>query len=568
VLHLENFKGSRNREQLVKQATGRYYTGELVGRRLALETAAAYYGGQPTGQVIRVLDPFGGDGRLVEWLIEAWYQSGFPDVQWDVAVWDLDSVGFDAARSRFKRLIKAYRAKCRIRFSTLDTFLEASRKRSSFDIVITNPPWELLKPDRRELASLNSTRKTQYISRLRAYDRWLSEHYPLSQPRRKFAGWGTNLSRVGLEAGLSLVKQGGMMGVVLPASILADDQTVSLREHLLTHHSLMSATHYPAEAKLYGSADVASIALTLSAGTAPAPSLAVTAYDVRADRFTQSTMSLDYEVLKRFGYTVPVSFDPSVLKITQDLTQRFPSWLDLESAPGGLWAGREIDETGIHQWLCPPSGKAPLFVKGRMIDRYSTPAHLLQSSVKKSGWSKPASTDARRIAWRDVSRPSQRRRMIATLIEPGCVAGNSIGVAYFRDMAETPLLSLLGIMNSTCFELQLRAHLATGHVSLSSLRKVAVPGADQLRQSSLLANLVKEALHACDSDAVKVDAYVACRIYGLTEEEYLSVLGSFHGFSDDERRNYLNHYRHWASTDLPRSTLAPRKVTQRACATT
>lgn len=548
MLHLEHLKKGGNQDQLIKRAAGRYYTGELVGRRLASEVAAAYYHAQPSPQKIKVLDPFGGDGRLIEWLIEAWLQSGFPDVQWDVSLWDLDSVGLDAARIRVKRLAKKYGAKCRVRFRVLDTFCETLRNRAGFDILITNPPWELLKPDRRELESLSAVRKTQYVSRMRAYDRWLGEHYPLSQPRRKFAGWGTNLSRVGLEASLLLAREGGVVGAVLPASLLADDQTVQLREHLFTKHSLLSTTYYPAEAKLYGSADVASIAVTLIADAAPTHSLVIAVYDVRKNKVEQSIIGLDSEAMHRVGYAVPVSFGAKLLGIASDLAQRFPSWLDLESAASSaLWAGREIDETGITQWLVPPSGDAPLFVKGRMIDRYSTVAPLLQSAVKKPGWSIPPSVHARRIAWRDVSRPSQKRRIIATLIEPGCVAGNSVGVAYFRDMAEVPLLALLGVMNSTCFEFQLRAHLATGHVSLSSLRKVAIPGLERLRKAVVLANLVKHTLNSSDGSAIDVDAYVARRIYGLTEDEYQAILDGFTALSEFERQAYLARYRAWES---------------------
>jgi Alw26I/Eco31I/Esp3I family type II restriction m6 adenine DNA methyltransferase len=569
VLHLKHLKNSSNQEQLVKRATGRYYTGDLVGQRLALDTAHAYHRVHTSSKVIKIADPFGGDGRLIEWLIEAWYQSGLPDVQWDISVWDLDEMGFDAARARFKHLCKVYGAKCRVRFKVLDTFSEALRNPLCFDVLITNPPWELLKPDRRELESLSPTCKAQYISRLRAYDRWLNLHYPMSQPRRKFAGWGTNLSRVGLEASLSLVRHGGVIGAVLPASILADDQTIQLREHLFTKHSPISATYYPAEAKLYGPADVASIALTMVTCVEPTHSLDVSSYDVQSNCFVRSTIGLEREAMRRIGYVIPVSFGAELLGIAHDLAQRFPPWIDLESiAPSGLWAGREIDETDISRWLGPPSGDTPLFVKGRMIDRYLTRTHLLKFAVKKPGWAMPASIGARRIAWRDVSRPSQKRRMIATLIEPGTVAGNSIGVAYFRDTAEVPLLALLGIMNSTCFEFQLRAHLATGHVSLSSLRKVSVPSLEQLRKAVALSSLVRRALDACDDQAVEIDAYVACQIYGLTEDEYRAVLEGFTSFSDFERQTHLKSYCNWQKERAAAGTKgARRRATRRICAT-
>jgi len=444
LLHLDYLKErGRDEAHFVKRATGRYYTGEPVGRRLAQQAAMAFHRLHPFARSIAVVDPFGGDGRLIEWLVEAWVDSAFPDVRWDIAIWDLDDVGFSDARERLKGVTARYGVKQRCTFKTLDTFSEALKKRASFDLVLTNPPWELLKPDRRELEALTATRRAKYISQMRAYDEWLGEHYPLSQPRRKFAGWGTNLSRVGFEASLSLARQGGVVGAVLPASFLADDQTADLRANLLTRHTVHSAAYYPAEAKLYGSADVASIAVALTVGGEPAQSLTVGTHNIATCRLEQASIKLDLEALRKVDFVMPISFGSKSLALLTGFAQRFPTWLDLESrAADSLWAGREIDETGIARWLQPGGGPAPLFIKGRMIGRYAT-VETPSRTVKKPDWSPPPSTRARRIAWRDVSRPSQKRRMIATLIEAGCVAGNSLGVAYFRDGAETPLLALL-----------------------------------------------------------------------------------------------------------------------------
>lgn len=543
MLHLDYLKERGSGEvHFVKRATGRYYTGELVGRRLAQQAATAFHRTHLSARSIAVVDPFGGDGRLIEWLIEAWVDSAFPDIRWDIAIWDLDDVGFSDARERLKGVSARYGVKQRCTFKTLDTFSEALKKRASFDLVLTNPPWELLKPDRRELEALTATRRAKYISQMRAYDEWLGEHYPLSQPRRKFAGWGTNLSRVGFEASLSLARQGGVVGVVLPASFLADDQTVNLREHLLTKHTVHSTVYYPAEAKLYRSADVASIALALTVRGEPAQSLTVGTHNTATCRLEQSSIKLDLQALRKVDFVMPISFGAKSLALINGFAQRFPTWLDLESsAPDSLWAGREIDETGIARWLQQRGDRAPLFIKGRMIGRYAI-VEAPSQTVEKPDWSPPPSTRARRIAWRDVSRPSQKRRMIATLIEAGCVAGNSLGVAYFRDFAETPLLALLGVMNSICFEFQLRAHLATGHVSLSSLRKVAVPSLSQLRQERPLALLVGEAISSADGAASKVDAYVAKNMYRLTEQEYETILNHF-TMTQAERLDYLKSYR-------------------------
>jgi hypothetical protein len=55
--------------------------------------------------------------------------------------------------------------------------------------------------------------------------------------------------------------------------------------------------------------------------------------------------------------------------------------------------------------------------------------------------------------------------------------------------------------------------------------------------------LVQSALDASDGHAAEVDAYVARRIYGLTEDEYRAILDGFSAFSDQERRTYLTSYR-------------------------
>ena len=382
---------------------------------------------------------------------------------------------------------------------------------------------------------------------MRTYDDWLRSTYPMSQPRRKFAGWGTNLSRVGLEVSLRLTRPQGVIGVVMPASLLADDQSTELRRHLLTGHRLLSVSYYPAEAKHYGNADIASITLVARVQEAPADAVPIATADCGVGLQT-SEVRLDLQKLQTTDYVLPVAFGSAAMRILSKLTGSMPTWSDLEdSGNAGFWSGREVDETGSSKWLVDlPSDGMP-FLKGRMIERFRIRETPCQG-VGKSGWSPPLSTAFERLAWRDVSRPNQKRRVIATIVPAGWALGNSLGVAYFAEAGPEVLRALLGIMSSTVFEFQLRAHLATGHVSLSSLRKVAVPSLVDLKSYRVLHKLTSKSLLGDTTAEASADAYVALYCYKLSLDEYATVLDLFPKLTTAEKNAFLTAYRELMNT--------------------
>ena len=243
----------------------------------------------------------------------------------------------------------------------------------------------------------------------------------------------------------------------------------------MTNSRLVDVAYFPAEAKLFGSADIATSTLVWRLGERQGVEPNLTRYDKDLRKLDAQKTAIHPRFLRETDYVLPVSLGAEAIGLMQRLSAEFPAWKELEGRGStSLWAGREIDETGHTTWLSS-QGTGPLFIKGRMIDRFRI-REAPRLRVAKDGWAPPASVRFERIAWRDISRPNQKRRVIASLIEPGWTAGNSLGVAHFRDGNRAALRGLLGVMSSLVFEFQLRGHLATGHVSLSSLRKVRPPG--------------------------------------------------------------------------------------------
>lgn len=200
---------------------------------------------------------------------------------------------------------------------------------------------------------------------------------------------------------------------------------------------------------------------------------------------------------------------------------------DLEKYEG-LWLGREIDETRIGEKLIK-EGQHP-FIKGKMISRYSSVPESLSyldiEKIKKI----PKSVDFSRVVWRDVSRASQKRRLIATIIPPQYITGNSLHVAYFKDHNIKKLSALLAVMNSLIFEAQVRAFSSTNHMSLGVIRKTRLPKMND-DEINLLAQYVDD--YEIQNE-YEMEVYVA-KLYGLSFKEFCDILALFEKLTIEEK---------------------------------
>ena len=526
------FMNSLEKINPTARETGRFYTHEAVAGNMISTLTGHLSQNLGNKKVVDIVDPFAGDGRLILWFIDKWIALGLPPKKWNITLWDMDERGLKEARNNIDSLRKKG-VSLSLQIEKADSFNFSRSFRNKFDLVITNPPWLLIKPDSKKTKEQTEKEKAAYIQQLKDTDEFLSREFPKSQPLRKFAGWGTDLSRVGLELSEFICKEDGIIGIVLPASFYADDKSVGLREHIFENWEVREICYYPAEAKLYDDADVTSCTSILLRGRVKKQTIKLKSYDQDILVRSRSTLRLPLPKLAQNGYSIPLRLGAEATRVLYKLTESFPTWGSLEGLDGDrLWAGRELDESGCKNWL-NKEGDGPLFIKGRMVSRYQ----ILEDPsehIEKIGWTSPVSAKFPRILWRDVSRPSQKRRMVATIINNDYVAGNSLGVAYFRNGDLKVLKCLLGIMNSLCFEFQLRNYLATGHVSLSSVRKVRVPPRNRISNIKGLLPAVSSALKGNSKAEIRIEAIVAKYVYELSKDDLTTILKSFDKLEDRE----------------------------------
>lgn len=533
------------RNNLLIKSTGKFYTPKFIGERLVDSVLTVTSRIEQTGE-LSVIDPFCGDGRLIVWLLER--ASTFPSLtnrSWRIEIWDYD----EQAVIRAKQAIEQIANHLGIKF-TLKTFVHDSfayfisqfrnRKncsKSQFDITITNPPWEVVKPDRRELKILDEPTELIYINSLREFSKKLQSNFPMSMPGKMFSGWGVNLARVGLEIAVHLTKNHGVTGIVSPTSFLNDQNSEALRKWLLTNHTIKYIDYFPAEARLFEGVDQACVNMTIEVNT-PEQKTFIYKFDkhLRYLEYHQE-LQLPESFLKSNGHVIPVSSNKSQLDHLLHFSE-LQTLGDLQgNCEGQLWTGRELDETGHTKYLslkgCHP------FLKGKMIERLTRVNQPSLFIAPEKERSIPSSVKYPRIVWRDVSRPTQKRRIQATIIPANWVTGNSLGVAHFRTDDLSKLYTLLGIISSLPFEFQVRSMLSTAHVSVGVLRKTRIPSITYDLTERLIP-LVKRKL-AGDLAAEMEIEIVMAQAYGLDRDDLAEIMDSFPKLLPEERQNLLDH---------------------------
>ncbi len=515
--HVELAGRASTRRDLERRLAGAYYTPAVIAERLAAGAVAA--GRAP----VSVGDPFCGDGRLVvAWLREA-ARAGALERLRRIWLWDRDPAAVQAARTA---VIEALGSRGRGAAVTVtaeagDAFTLAAALRGRLDVVVTNPPWELLKPDARD--GLSGTAARAHRARLRAYAAGLARTFPgaASAAGKAMMGAAVNLARAGALAAATVVRPGGVVALVLPAAIFSDQASAPFRAELFTRLSVTELDVYPAEARLFAGVDQPFVTLTAVAGE-PTRGLRLR----RRGRDLGVGDARDLSVTDDPSVPLALGVSAAHAALVAGWRARHPPLSALEADPARrLWLGRELDETRIAADLTDGPDGVPL-LRGRHVQ----PFRITRSAPERVDPRRrplPATVRAARLAWRDVSRPTQRRRMHVALVPPGDVTGNSLGVACFGAGRPGDLELLMAILNGFVLELQVRARLATAHVSLGVLRSCAVASAcfDDDRWRATLRTRVAARLR--DEQAGPRLEVAVARAHGVTREELACVLEAF-----------------------------------------
>lgn len=146
-----------------------------------------------------------------------------------------------------------------------------------------------------------------------------------------------------------------------------------------------------------------------------------------------------------------------------------------------------------------------------------------------------ASFDRERIAYRDVASATNKLTLIAAMLPAGTLSTHTVFVLKTQ-LDDRSQWALLGLLNSLVANYLVRLHVTT-HVTTAIMSRLRVPKPDA-RCLDHLATLARRLAHAGlrepSDDYAGLNA-IAAHLYGVSRDEFATILDSFPLLSKEQR---------------------------------
>jgi hypothetical protein len=466
-------------------------------------------------------------------------------------------------------------------------FDEILNKSGGFDAIITNPPWETLKPYAKEFFADHSEAVTKLFMRIEDFekerskllkdlairDAWLgylsqfphqSAYFRSSAQYRnqvsvingKKAGTDINLYKLFLEQCVNLLRDGGRCGIITPGSVYNDLGAKQLRDMLFTNCRVDSLFGLQNERFIFegvdhrqkiciltfkkgGHTESFAAAFRISTSEAVRPEHLETFFHSASEH-----LDLPVAVIRSLS---PNSLSVMEFKCNDDV--RIATWLSrfplLGSEGAAGWSvrfHREFDMTNdsdLFQTSDGP-GRLPLY-EGKMIHQYNhmfaSPKYWLDEQEarqrllgREEDRGQRLDYQSYRLGFRDVARNTDERTCIMTLLPPRVFCNHKLPTALVTRGGEHTVdaacsLFFCGCMNSFVIDSLVRQRVTT-NLTFVTLYQLPMP---RLSESDPMFGQIVERV-AClvcttsEFDALAKAVGIGSHKYGVTDPVKRSVL--------------------------------------------
>ena len=405
-----------------------------------------------------------------------------------------------------------------------------------FDMIIGNPPYDLLLPSERDGAF------SQTLKYLR--------NAPLYEPS---LGGRTNLFRYFVARSLTLLNKGGFLGFIIPLAVINDESSIALRKFILENFQIITLDNFPQKdnpnKRIFYEAKLSTCILIVK-NTSPKDNFKVRTFPSNSFQDIHDEYELTGEEIAKFdptGYSIPMVSNKewSLLKKLHNV-EEYTTFKEVADSYQG-----EMNITNYKEYFTENPNDL-LMLKGVEIGRYKVNRTIRQGKKEwfsKDGFEKIKNNFRRidhigqeRIVTQQITGVDDSWRLKAVVVKAGTILANSTN--YLLAKKYNSML-LCGILNSKLMDWRFRKTSTNNHVNTYEIESLPFPRHIEQSKFETITSLVKELLTVneklemfgsfmTDENArlkeksLKLDSdlnNLIYDLYGITEEERSLVEG-------------------------------------------
>jgi hypothetical protein len=406
-------------------------------------------------------------------------------------------------------------------------FDEILNKRGGFDAIITNPPWEIFKPQAKEFFAEHSDLVTKNKMTIKEFEKeqaklmkdadiraaWIEyqNRFPyvslyfrgsnqfknqISKVNGKKAGSDINLYKLFTEQCFNLLRSSGECGIVIPSGIYSDLGTKQLREMLFYEAEITGLFCFENRKEIFEGVDsrFKFVVLTfVKGGTTDTFPTAFMRHEVaELARFPkEGALNISVELIKRLS---PDSVSVMEFKNNQDVCiaekmTKFPLLGEKREDGWNLVLCNEFHMTNdSHLFKTELASEHLPLYEGKMMHQFThtwaEPKYWINESEARKVLLGKSNVDSKqvlnyqhyRLAFREIASNTNERGMIATILQRNVFANHKLMLSDRSkgNLSNSQLLYAVAVLNGFCFDFLVRQRTTTS-ISMFTFYQLPVP---------------------------------------------------------------------------------------------
>lgn len=452
-------------------------------------------------------------------------------------------------------------------------FDEILNKRGGFDAIITNPPWEIFKPQAKEFFAEHSDLVTKNKMTIKEFEKeqsklmkdgdiraawieyqnrfpYVSQYYRGSNQYKnqiavvngKKAGSDINLYKLFTEQCFNLLRDGGECGIVIPGGIYSDLGTKQLREMLFTETEITGLFCFENNKEVFEGVhrSFKFVVLTFAkCGKTVSFPTAFMRHDVaELEQFPkEGALTFSVDLIRRLS---PESLSIMEFKNNVEIQfankiSKFPVLDAPESSYHNVRFCREIDPTAHPEFFSSTKEDNLLpLIEGRNIHQFT---HVFSTDTRfwlkeKNGRKlvlgrtedKGQKLDYQvyRLGFRKIARNTDERTMISTIVPPTFVSENFQTVCVLDEsgnkvVSNPDMLLLCGIFNSFVYDSIIRLKVAA-NMNFFFVYSTQVPNKGSRFDAGIINRVARLICTTLEFENLSKEAGINCHNQGVTND--------------------------------------------------